>query len=108
MLCRRRGASLIQRLLAFSRRQNLDFEPVDLWVLIRGMTDMLQRSIGPTVIVDTHFPLNLPSVRTDPNQMVNALLNLAINARDAMPEGGRLLIGARLETDAPKTHPELR
>jgi PAS domain S-box-containing protein len=104
----RRGASLTQRLLAFSRRQDLDFEPVDLWVLIRGMTDMLQRSIGPAVVVETHFPLNLPSVRTDPNQMVNALFNLAINARDAMPEGGRLLIGARLETDAPKTHPELR
>jgi PAS domain S-box-containing protein len=104
----RRGASLTQRLLAFSRRQDLDFEPVDLSVLIRGMTDMLHRSIGPAVVVETHFPLNLPSVRTDPNQMVNALLNLAINARDAMPEGGRLLIGARLETDAPKTHPELR
>lgn len=104
----RRGASLTQRLLAFSRRQDLDIEPVDLWTLIRGMTDMLQRSIGPAVIVETHFPLNLPSVRTDPNQMVNALLNLAINARDAMPEGGRLLIGARLETDAAGTHPELR
>ncbi len=104
----RRGASLTQRLLAFSRRQDLDFEPVDLWVLIRGMTDMLQRSIGPAVVVETHFPLNLPSVRTDPNQMVNALLNLAINARDAMPEGGRLLIGARLETHAHKAHPELR
>ena len=104
----RRGASLTQRLLAFSRRQDLDFEPVDVWMLIRGMTDMLQRSIGPTVVVETRFPLNLPSVRTDPNQMVNALLNLAINARDAMPEGGRLLIGARLETDAAKTHAELR
>ena len=104
----RRGASLTQRLLAFSRRQDLNFEPVDLWMLIRGMTDMLQRSIGPAVIVETHFPLHLPSVRTDPNQMVTALLNLAINARDAMPEGGRLLIGARLETDVPKAHPELR
>lgn len=103
----RRGASLTQRLLAFSRRQELDFEPVDLWMLIRGMTDMLQRSIGPAVIVETHFPLNLPWVRTDPNQMVNALLNLAINARDAMPDGGRLLIGARLEADASKVHPEL-
>lgn len=104
----RRGASLTQRLLAFSRRQDLDFEPVDLWMLIRSMTDMLQRSIGPAIIVETHFPLNLPSVRTDPNQMVNALLNLAINARDAMPEGGRLLVGARLENNAAKAHPELR
>ncbi|UDF30726.1 UNVERIFIED_ORG: PAS domain S-box protein [Roseateles sp. XES5] len=103
-----RGASLTQRLLAFSRRQDLDFEPVDLSTLIHGMTDMLQRSIGPTVTVETRFPLDLPPVRTDPNQMVNALLNLAINARDAMPEGGRLVIGARLETDAVKRHPDLQ
>jgi PAS domain S-box-containing protein len=104
----RRGASLTQRLLAFSRRQDLDFASVDLWMLIRGMTDMLQRSIGPAVVVETHFPLNLPSVRTDPNQMVSALLNLAINARDAMPEGGRLVIGARLEADAAAMHPDLQ
>jgi PAS domain S-box-containing protein len=104
----RRGASLTQRLLAFSRRQELDFEPVDLWKLIHGMTDMLQRSISPTVIIETHFPLGLPLVRTDPNQMANALVNLAINARDAMPEGGRLLFGARLESDAARKHPELR
>lgn len=103
----RRGASLTQQLLAFSRRQDLDFEPVDLWVLIRDMTDMLQRTIGPAVIVETHFPSNLPSVRTDPNQMVSALLNLAINARDAMPDGGRLVISARLATDAAKAHPDL-
>lgn len=102
-----RGASLTQRLLAFSRRQDLDFEPVDLWALIRGMTDMLQRSIGPAIVVETRFPLSLPSVRTDPNQMVNALLNLAINARDAMPDGGHLAIGARLETDAARRHPDL-
>ncbi len=103
-----RGASLTQRLLAFSRRQDLDFESVDLWALIRGMTDMLQRSIGPAMVIETHFPLSLPFVRTDPNQMVNALINLAINARDAMPEGGRLLIGARLEADAARIHPELQ
>ncbi|AOF94471.1 PAS domain-containing sensor histidine kinase [Sinorhizobium sp. RAC02] len=104
----RRGASLVQRLLAFSRRQELDFESVDLWSLIRGMTDMLQRSIGPSVMIETHFPPNLPPVRTDPNQMVNALLNLAINARDAMPDGGRLFIGARLEADGTKSHPDLQ
>ena len=102
-----RGTSLTQRLLAFSRRQELNFEPVDLWNLIRGMTDMLQRSIGPTIVIDTHFPLNLPLVRTDPNQMVNALLNLVINARDAMPDGGRLVIGAKVEHLARAQHPEL-
>jgi signal transduction histidine kinase len=65
-----RGASLTQRLLAFSRRQDLDFESVDLWALIRGMTEMLQRSIGPAMVIETHFPLSLPFVRTDPNQML--------------------------------------
>jgi PAS domain S-box-containing protein len=103
-----RGASLTQRLLAFSRRQELNFEPVDLWNLVHGIQDMLQRSIGPTVVIETDFPAGLPPVRTDPNQMINALINLAINARDAMPDGGRLLIGARLETGGTEKHPELQ
>lgn len=103
-----RGASLTQRLLAFSRRQELAVTPVDLWNLIRGMTDMLQRSIGPAVIVETRFPLSLPPVLTDQNQMANALLNLAINARDAMPGGGRLIIGARVENHAKGQHPDLK
>jgi len=103
-----RGASLIQRLLAFSRRQELNFEPVDLGDLVHGIQDMLQRSIGPTVVIETDFPAGLPPVRTDPNQMTNAIINLAINARDAMPEGGRLLIGARLETGGTEKHAELQ
>lgn len=94
-----RGASLTQRMLAFSRRQELQLEAVDIVELIRGMTDMLQRSIGPAIIVETHFPLQLPKVCTDPNQLANALLNLAINARDAMPHGGTLAIGARVVAD---------
>ena len=103
-----RGASLTQRLLAFSRRQELNFEPVDLRTLIHGISDMLQRSIGPAVVIETNFPPDLPAVLTDPNQMTNALINLAINARDAMPEGGRLLVGARLETEGMSRHPELQ
>lgn len=102
-----RGASLTQRLLAFSRRQELNPEPVDLHTLVHGMTDMLQRSLGPTVVIETDVPHDLPPVRTDPNQMTNALINLAINGRDAMPEGGRLAIGARLETEAARHHPDL-
>lgn len=102
-----RGASLTQRLLAFSRRQDLDFAPVDLWSLIRGMKDMLQRSVGPAVGIETDFSPDLPSVRIDPGQIVNALLSLAVNARDAMPEGGRLVIGARLEANAAAAHPDL-
>ncbi|MGB3877294.1 MAG: PAS domain S-box protein [Shinella zoogloeoides] len=108
LLATQRGASLTQRLLAFSRRQDLDFEPVDLPNLVRDTADMLQRAIGPTIVVTTDFPPDLPPVRTDPNQLINALLNLAINGRDAMPEGGSLFIGARLERDPQATHADLQ
>jgi PAS domain S-box-containing protein len=103
-----RGASLTQRMLAFSRKQDLRFEAVDLMALIHGMTDMLQRSIGPEVIIETHFPLSLPEVWTDPNQLANAVLNLTINARDAMPKGGRLAMGARIVANARAQHADLQ
>jgi PAS domain S-box-containing protein len=103
-----RGSSLTQRMLAFSRRQELKYEAVDLVDLIRGMTDMLQRSLGPSVVIDTHFPLSLPHVRTDANQLANAVLNLAINARDAMPKGGSLTIGADVHRNAKAAHAELK
>ena len=103
-----RGSSLTQRMLAFSRKQELRYEAADLLQLIHGMTDMLQRSIGPTIVVETHFPLNLPEVWTDPNQLASAILNLAINARDAMPSGGTLAIGARVEPHAHSIHSDLR
>jgi PAS domain S-box-containing protein len=93
-----RGAALTQRLLAFARRQDLRPEPVDVPKLVRGMTDMLQRSLGPMVRVDTHFPLRLPAAKVDAHQLEMALLNLAVNARDAMPEGGLLDITASEET----------
>jgi PAS domain S-box-containing protein len=102
-----RGASLTQRMLAFSRKQELRLEAADLLQLVHGMTDMLQRSIGPTIMVETQFPLSLPEVWTDPNQLANAILNLAINARDAMPEGGALSIGARVVANARSKHPDL-
>jgi len=89
-----RGAGLTQRLLAFARRQDLRPAPVDVPGLVRGMTDLLQRSLGPTVRVQTHFPLHLPPAKVDANQLEMALLNLAVNARDAMPEGGTLDIEA--------------
>jgi len=94
-----RGAALTQRLLAFARRQDLRPAPVDVPGLVRGMTDLLQRSLGPTVRVQTHFPLHLPPAQVDANQLEMALLNLAVNARDAMPEGGALDISAE-EIDA--------
>lgn len=91
-----RGASLTQRMLAFARKQELTLAAVDLTELVRGMADMLQRTIGAGVSVDTRFPLVLPPVRADARQLELALLNLAVNARDAMPEGGTVTIAARL------------
>jgi PAS domain S-box-containing protein len=95
-----RGATLTQRMLAFARRQELDLRSVDLQALVRGMKDLLQRSLGPQVSIETRFPLALDNVRADPNQLETALLNLAVNARDAMPGGGSLIITARNEMAA--------
>ncbi len=91
----KRGASLTQRLLAFSRKQDLKLEPVRVPVLVSDMADLLQRSIGPEVEIGTTFPLNLPLIKSDPNQLENALLNLVVNARDAMPNGGAVTISAK-------------
>ena len=87
-----RGAALTQRMLAFSRRQELKFESVDVLALVGGMADLLQRSISSAISIETRFPLRLSRVKSDPNQLATALLNLVVNARDAMPEGGRLII----------------
>lgn len=87
-----RGASLTQRLLAFARQQDLRAVPVDLRALIEGMVDLLERSLGPRVELRLDLPQNLPPARIDANQLELAILNLAINARDAMPDGGRIYI----------------
>jgi len=96
-----RGASLTQRMLAFARRQELSPEAVDLPSLVRGMTELLERSLGPGVTIETRFPLGLAPVRADANQLELALLNLAVNARDAMPGGGSIIIAARQEEIGP-------
>lgn len=93
-----RGATLIQRMLAFARRQNLKVDRVDLPRLLSGMNDLVQRSIGPEWPISTSFPLRLPLVRADANQLEMALLNLIVNARDATPLGGAILISATCET----------
>jgi signal transduction histidine kinase len=67
----KRGASLTQRRLAFSRKQELELQPVDIPDLVRSMTDMLRRSLGP-IEINTNFPLGLPKVQCDPNQLENA------------------------------------
>ena len=87
-----RGSLLTKRMLAFARRQELKQEAVAIPELVRGMTDMLQRSLGPSIMIETHFPLVGKPVLGDANQLEMILLNLAVNARDAMPEGGRIVI----------------
>jgi PAS domain S-box-containing protein len=89
----KRGASLTQRLLAFARRQDLRIDPVDMRALVTGMEDLLKRSVGSTVVVRTDVPDHLPLVSADANQIELALLNLVVNARDAMPDGGEISIG---------------
>ncbi|HUB14071.1 MAG TPA: response regulator [Acetobacteraceae bacterium] len=87
-----RGARLTQQLLAFSRRQRLAPEPVDLRRLVSDIGDLLTRAVGATVALETRFAADLSPAFVDPAQLELALLNLAINARDAMPEGGALTI----------------
>ena len=87
-----RAAALTHRLLAFSRRQTLDPKPVMVNRLVIGMMDLLQRTVGPFITVATRLADNLGSTLCDPNQLENALLNLCINARDAMPNGGQIII----------------
>ena len=93
----KRGVSLTQRMLSFARRQDLDQKSINLHELVFEMTDLLQRSLGPSIIIESQFPLGLPMVRADTNQLESALLNLAVNARDAMPMGGPLTISAHEE-----------
>ncbi|WP_296595088.1 CHASE domain-containing protein [Phenylobacterium sp.] len=85
-----RAAALTARLLAFARRQRLDPEPLDVNALMEGMTDLLRRSLGERIEVATSLAEDLWPVHADVAGLENALLNLAVNARDAMPEGGQL------------------
>lgn len=87
-----RATALTHRLLAFSRRQTLDPSPTDLNALIEGMMELLQRTIGPLVSYSTRLSEDLWLTLCDTNQLENALLNLTINARDAMPDGGQLTL----------------
>ncbi len=88
----RRAAALTQRLLAFSRRQTLDPKPTDVNRLVSGMEDLLRRTVGPTTDVQVVGAAGLWTAMIDPAQLENALLNLCINARDAMPDGGTITV----------------
>ena len=89
-----RAKLLVQRLLAFARRQPLQPRAVDLTELVRGMVSLLESTLGPRVRVALQLPETLRAARADANQLEMALLNLALNARDAMPDGGTLTIAA--------------
>ena len=92
-----RGATLTKRMLAFARRQELQQEAIDIPELVRGMTELLQRSLGPSINIETRFPLVSKPVLGDANQLEMILLNLTVNARDAMPDGGQIVIATREE-----------
>lgn len=90
-----RGAALTQRLLAFARRQDLQLEPTDLVALVSGMHDLLAKSVGNGVHISYDVPDALPPVLADANQIELALLNLVVNSRDAMSDGGAVVVSLR-------------
>ncbi len=102
----RRAAALTHRLLAFSRRQTLDPRPTDVNQLVAGMEELIRRSVGPEIEIAVDGAPDLWTVLVDPPQLENALLNLCLNARDAMPDGGRIAIEtANLHLDAAAAGP---
>ena len=103
----KRAAALTHRLLAFSRRQTLDPRPTNVNALVSGMTELIQRTVGPGITVETVGAAGLWPALVDGSQLENALLNLCINARDAMPNGGRITIETAnkwLDRAAARTH----
>ena len=95
-----RGARLTQRMLAFARKQELSMQAVDLAGLLDGLQGFLQQSLGPHIRVTVGPMENLPAVHSDAGQLETALINLAVNARDAMPDGGDITMSAWLATGA--------
>jgi PAS domain S-box-containing protein len=93
-----RAKTLVQRLLAFARRQPLQPGPVDLPELVGGMVELVASTSGPRIRIETRMDAPLPYARADANQLEMAILNLAVNARDAMPDGGTLTIAGTAET----------
>ena len=98
-----RAAALTHRLLAFSRRQTLDPRSTDANKLIAGMRGLIQRTVGPEIALETRLAPDASPILCDPHQLESAILNLCINARDAMPEGGRIVVEtANAVSDEPR------
>ena len=97
----RRGATLTQRMLAFARRQDLKREPIDVAALVFGLEDLLNQSLGHLFTLSIEMAPRLPAVESDPAQLESALLNVIINARDAMPHGGTIRLTAACEGVGP-------
>ncbi|MFY3383014.1 ATP-binding protein [Paracidovorax sp. MALMAid1276] len=107
----RRAGALTQRLLAFARRQPLDPKPLNASVVVQGMAELVRRALGETIELESVVEEDLWTVEVDPNELESALLNLAVNARDAMPAGGRLTIetaNAHLDEGYASQHAEVR
>ncbi|GLK90185.1 ATP-binding protein [Pseudomonas turukhanskensis] len=103
----KRAAALTHRLLAFSRRQTLEPRPTNVNTLMYGMTELIQRTVGPAIVVETVGANDLWTAFVDVSQLENALLNLCLNARDAMPDGGRITLATEnrwLDAEAARTH----
>ncbi|AJP74133.1 response regulator [Sphingomonas hengshuiensis] len=105
LLAADRAKTLVQRLLGFARRQTLETRALDLALLLEGMRDLIASSVGPTVEVRLDAPPSLPPALGDPNQLELAILNLCVNARDAMPEGGMMTIA--VDPVAPEQVPDV-
>jgi signal transduction histidine kinase/ActR/RegA family two-component response regulator len=103
-----RAKTLLQRLLGFARRQSLQTQPVDIGALLGGMRDLISSSVGPTIELHLRDDADLPSALIDPNQLELAILNLCVNARDAMPNGGPLTIIAEQVAIGPRSKPRLK
>jgi CheY-like chemotaxis protein/two-component sensor histidine kinase len=104
-----RARVLVQRLLAFARRQPLQTGPVDVGMLIRSLSSLVESTVGPRTVVDLAIENDLPLALADANQLEMAILNLAVNARDAMPKGGQLRLAVELvqtssEDELPEGH----
>ncbi len=97
-----RAKTLVQRLLGFARRQELQRRPIDVGALVSGMRDLIASSVGPTIILQLKADADLPQAMADPNQLELAILNLCVNARDAMPDGGSLTIQTQVMTTGPR------